>query len=96
MTIARIHVNQHVIRSNRQRDEHEPPLRVKERGNNYAADEVEIYCPRCTDLVATVIYRPDKPLSCGARCWIETTTDAVQVLQRYGTSGARLRIRPAF
>ena len=24
-----------------------------------------------------VIYSPDKPLSCGARCWIETKGDVI-------------------
>lgn len=28
-------------------------------------------------IVASVVYRPDKPLSCGARVWIETTEQVV-------------------
>ncbi len=29
--------------------------------------------------VARVVYQPHKPLACGARCWIETDTDASSV-----------------
>lgn len=29
--------------------------------------------------VARVVYRPHKPLSCGARCWIETDTEKSEV-----------------
>jgi hypothetical protein len=27
--------------------------------------------------VCTVIYNPDKPLSCGAKVWVETTSEVV-------------------
>lgn len=64
--IKRIHVNQHVIRSNLKRGVNEPPIRVKTGGENIAADRVEIGGP------SEVVYRPGKPLSCGARLWIET------------------------
>lgn len=63
--IKRIHVNKHVIRSNTQGG-NEPPLRVKYGGKNHKGREVIVHGP------STVIYRPHKPLSCGARAWIET------------------------
>lgn len=31
------------------------------------------------EVVARVVYSPDKPLSCGARVWIETDTDTVEL-----------------
>lgn len=65
-TIKRIHVNQHVIRSNAREGHNEPPLRVKTSKANLAGREVII------DGRAKVVYNPEKPLSCGARVWIET------------------------
>lgn len=63
-----IHVNQHVIRANKKKGEQKPVLTVKTSNTNVYAHEVEISGP------CKVIYRPDKPLSCGARVWIETTS----------------------
>jgi len=39
---------------------------VKYKGKTYPCSEIVIY-GQCA-----VVYRPDKPLSCGARVWIET------------------------
>ena len=61
-----IHVNQHIIKSNRKHDKHEPVLTVKTYKSNDYAHEVMIDGP------CTVVYNPDKPLSCGATVWIET------------------------
>mgnify|MGYP005836914295 CR=1 FL=1 len=66
-----IHVNQHVIRRNHNTGEREPPLTCKTYKSNDYAVEVEIAGP------CKVIYRPDKPLKCGARVWIETESDVV-------------------
>lgn len=65
-TIKRLHVNQHVIKANAKGGD-DPPLTVKTTGRNYKAREVRIDGP------STLVYRPDKPLDCGARVWIETT-----------------------
>ena len=64
-----IHVNQHVIRSNHKTGAREPVLSVKQGKKNTYAHEVEILGP------SRVVYSPDKPLSCGARVWIETTSE---------------------
>jgi hypothetical protein len=61
-----IHVNQHVIRSNHVKGEREPVLTVKTYKSNDYAHEVRIDGP------CRIVYSPDKPLSCGARVWIET------------------------
>ena len=61
-----IHVNQHVIKSNRKHDKREPVLTVKTYKSNEYAHEVHI------DVPCSIIYSPDKPLSCGAHVWIET------------------------
>ena len=62
-----IHVNQHVIKSNQKTGSREPTLTVKTYNSNIYAHLVTIHGP------STVVYRPDKPLSCGARVWIETS-----------------------
>lgn len=64
-----IHVNQHVIRSNAKNGTNDPVLSVKRGKTNTYAHGVVIDGP------SRVIYRPEKPLSCGARVWIETTSD---------------------
>ena len=64
-----VHVNQHVIRSNVKNGEHEPVLTVKTYKTNDYAFSVDIDGP------CRVIYSPDKPLSCGARVWIETDSN---------------------
>jgi len=66
-----IHVNQHVIRANIKSDQQEPPLTVKTYKDNTYASEAVIY-DKDGEVAAKVIYSPEKPLSCGARVWIET------------------------
>ena len=66
---TRIHVNQHKIRSNKKNNLNEPVITVKTSKSNTYGHEVEVLGP------SKVIYSPDKPLSCGARVWIETNSD---------------------
>lgn len=69
-TLKRIHINQHVLKKNSRDGENEPVVTCKNSKDNEYGHEVEIYHEDV--LVASVIYRPDKPLSCGAKCWVET------------------------
>ncbi len=62
----RIHINQHVIRANAKNGTNDPAITVKTYKRNMYAQRVEI------GGASTVVYSPDKPLSCGARVWIET------------------------
>lgn len=69
-----IHVNQHVIRRNGKETDaskHEPPLTIKTYKENRKGMEAIIYDDDGRE-VARVVYRPEKPLSCGAKVWIET------------------------
>lgn len=66
-----IHVNQHIIRSNKKNNADAPVLTVKSGKDNVYAHEAEIL-DQDGNLLAKVIYSPEKPLSCGARVWIET------------------------
>ncbi len=69
MSIKRIHVNQHKIKSNRKHGTCEAVITVKDYKSNRYGHEVVIHGP------CKVVYRPDKPLSCGAHVWIETDAD---------------------
>jgi len=66
-----IHVNQHIIKSNAKKNEREPVITCKTYKANDYAHEVLIY-GQDDKIAAKVIYSPDKPLSCGAKVWIET------------------------
>ena len=66
-----IHVNQHVIKSNRKNGVDDPVLTVKTYKSNTYAHEAIIRDASGAE-VARVVYSPDKPLSCGAHVWIET------------------------
>tara|TARA_R100000781_G_scaffold111227_1_gene77548 strand:+ start:199 stop:429 length:231 start_codon:yes stop_codon:yes gene_type:complete len=66
-----VHVNQHVIKANRKNNKTDPVLTVKNYKNNVYGHSVKL--GKCE-----IIYRPDKPLSCGAHVWIETH-DPVEV-----------------
>ena len=69
-----VHVNQHVIKKNRKHGETAPPLTVKTYKTNDYCHSVVIEGP------SKVVYRPDKPLSCGAHVWIETHGDVKTIL----------------
>lgn len=71
-----IHVNQHVIRSNKKNNEDKPVITVKQGSKNTYCHEVEVLGP------SKIVYGGnDKPLlSCGARVVIETESQ-VEILK---------------
>lgn len=75
-----VHVNQHVIKANRKNGTRDPCLTVKTYKDNRYADEAVILDEHGAE-IARVVYRPHKPLGCGAHCWIETQSRVV-VIQR--------------
>lgn len=64
-----IHVNQHIIKSNKKSKKKKPPITVKNYKENRKASYVEINGP------CRIVYKPNDPLSCGATVWIETESD---------------------
>ena len=77
--LKRIHINMHYIRANRKDGGRRPVVAVRtSRGVEYGHRAL-IKGP------AQVIYSPDKPLSCGARVWIETRAD-VEVVDDGGSA----------
>jgi len=69
--IARIHVNQHVIKANAKNGENNPIFTIKQGGSNTYAHNVKVKGEM------ELVYSPDKPLSCGAKVWIETRGDII-------------------
>ena len=65
---TRIHVNQHNIRANAKGADL-PVLTVKSYKENIKCNEVIVHGD------SKIIYSPDKPLSCGAKVWIETEAE---------------------
>jgi len=65
----RIHVNMHNIRTNQKTGSRLPVVTVKTYKDNTRCHSVTIEGP------SRVVYSPDKPLSCGARVWIETDSE---------------------
>jgi len=66
-----IHVNQHVIKSNRKNNETSPVLTCKSYKDNQYGHEVVITDKLTGNVLGKFIYSPDKPLSCGAHVWFE-------------------------
>lgn len=67
-----IHINQHVIKANTKNGTSDPVITCKTYKDNFYGHEAEF-------ISGKVVYSPHKPLSCGARVWIETN-EPVKVL----------------
>ena len=59
-------IRSNIHKANKHKD---PVITVKNYKSNTYCNEVKILGE------SKVIYSPDKPLSCGARCWIETESE---------------------
>ena len=64
-----IHVNQHKIRSNIKNKRNDPVITVKTYNSNDYTHEVNIKGD------SKVVYKPNDPLSCGAKVWVETESE---------------------
>ena len=67
--MKRIHVNMHKVKENKKHGTNEPVITIKEGKSNTYCHEVSILGE------SKVVYRPEKPLSCGAKVWIETNAE---------------------
>ena len=70
---TKIHINQHIIKSNHKNNKRDPVITVKTYKSNNYGHQVDILGP------SKVIYSPDKPLSCGAKVWIETDSEVIVI-----------------
>lgn len=73
-----IHVNQHVIKANRKNDDNDPVLTCKFSGETPTYAHEVVFSILGLE-IGRVIYRPNKPLSCGAHVWIEMRTGIVDI-----------------
>jgi hypothetical protein len=64
-----IHINRNIIQSNAKHGKQDPVCRIEENGVVQYCMGVDILGP------SRMIYRPDKPRSCGAKLWIETEAE---------------------
>lgn len=70
-----VHVNKQVIASNAKNGTNSPPITVKTYKENIYSNEVELVFNG--NVIAKFVYKPDKPLSCGARLWLETKSESI-------------------
>ena len=70
-----IHVNQHIIRKNLKDGTNEPPLTVKTYKSNTKCHEAIVHG------TTRIVHSPHKPLSCGARVWIETQDEVECIVE---------------
>lgn len=77
--IKRIHVNQHNLRKNKKEGTDLAPITIKTYKDNTYAKEVIIMGQDGKE-AARLVYRPNKPLSCGATVWIETENEIINVM----------------
>ena len=59
----------HKIRSNKKNNTNDPVITVKTYKSNDYGHTVKVDGP------CKIVYSPDKPLSCGAKVWIETESE---------------------
>ena len=69
--LKRIHVNQQRIKKNNRTGERKPVFTIKFNKKTYYTNTISI------EGTSKLIYKPDKPLSCGAKVWVETTNTII-------------------
>ena len=68
--MIKVHVNRHKIAANAKHGTNAPPIAVRRGSKVEYAHEVKL-------TGAVVVYRPDRPLKCGAKVWIEAESAEV-------------------
>jgi hypothetical protein len=73
MNTTIIHINRNIIQSNAKHNRKAPVVRVEKNG-------IVTYCMEVIIKGSSrMVYRPDKPRSCGAKLWIETDSDVEMI-----------------
>lgn len=73
---AYIHVNRQIIDHNRKHGTKKPVITIKEGKKNTYCKSVDIRGD------VRIVYSPDKPLSCGAKVWIETDSKNITKIRK--------------
>jgi len=76
-----IHINQHNIKKSVKLDQDIPCVTVKTYKSNDYGHEALIK-DKEGNVVAKVVSNINKPLSCGARCWIETNLEVETLIRK--------------
>ena len=77
--MTRIHINQHNIKHNAKNPEDiRPVITAKDYKQNRKGNDVFII-DKDGNILARVVYSPDNPLDCGAKCWIQTDNEVVVI-----------------
>ena len=71
-----IHVNQHVIKSNRKNGTKDPVLTCKTYKEGMYTNTALVM--KDGEEIGRFVYRPDKPLNCGAHVWFETNCEVIE------------------
>jgi hypothetical protein len=78
-TIKRLHVDQKRIKANTKDGTDLAPITIQTSQGPFKGHEAEIVVGG--QVVARFIYKPQDPLSCGARLWIETTAEVRSIVR---------------
>lgn len=73
-----LHVAQCAIAANRKHGTNEPPIIVRDYRGSERAHEVELV-DKAGQVLGKFVYRPQDPLSCGARLWLQTDSDKLEL-----------------
>jgi hypothetical protein len=86
--LKRIHVNQHVIRDNLKTVANAPCVTVQTYKGPQYGHRVDVL-DKEGNVICSVVQQIEKPLSCGARVWIETEAEvAIRLYETEEPAGA--------
>ena len=74
-----VHINQHNIKHNRKVNvsERKPVITCKTYKTNEYHHSIDLICSETGKVLGSLMYSPDKPLSCGANVWLEFDTEVI-------------------
>lgn len=72
-----LHVAQCAIAANRKDGGFRPPIIMRDYRGSERASEVELVVGG--EVVGRFVYRPHDPLPCGARLWLETDSNIIEM-----------------
>lgn len=77
--MKRIHVNRNTIASNNKHGRTNPPITVRLHSNAKTKTPRKVLRGSTVEVLgpSTFVYRPETPLSCGAKLWVETTASVI-------------------
>lgn len=77
--VCQIHVGQRELKLNMEDGGDRPVLSIRESGED--GKEKVTLCHEIKIGPVRLVYRPDAPLSCGARIWLEAPSELVEIVR---------------